>query len=112
MRGVLVATLTAFLLMPAAAFSGRGSTPGTVLHIADVTPFVVRGSGFQSKERVRVVLRSNGRHVKTLVATPSGTFKVRFPGVSLRRCVGYFVRATGSKGSRAYVRLVPECAAD
>lgn len=111
MRGALVATLAVFLLLPAAASSGRGSTPATVLRIADVTPFVVRGSGFRPHERVRVVLKTKARRVKTVLATATGTFRVRFVGVSLRACVGYLVRATGNKGSRAYVRQVPECAA-
>lgn len=112
MRGALVTTVAFFLLVPASAASGGGTTsPGAGLRIADVAPFVVRGSGFRAKERVRIVLKVKQRHVKTVLATRTGTFRVRFVGVSMRACEGYLVRAVGSKGSRAYVRHVPECAA-
>jgi hypothetical protein len=71
----------------------------------------VRGAGFRAKERVRVVAQVNGRHVKTVLATATGTFAARFVGVSQSSCAGYLVRATGNKGSRAYLRHVPECPA-
>jgi hypothetical protein len=113
MRGSLVATLAVFLLLPAAASSGRGSTSaGTALRVADLTPFSVRGSGFRARERVRIVAQVEGRHVKTVRATATGIFKARFAGVSIPACAGYLVRATGGKGSRAYLRHVPECPAE
>ena len=109
MRGAVVAALAIFL---AAMFTGRSSTsPGTALHVADVAPFSVRGSGFRAQERVRVVAQVRGRHVKAVQATATGTFRVRFVGVAVPACTGYLVRATGNKGSRAYVRHVPECPA-
>ena len=108
MRGVVVAALAVFL---AAMFTGRSSTsPGTVLRVAGVAPFSVQGSGFRARERVRIVAKVGGRHAKAVRATATGTFRVRFVGVSAPACTGYVVRATGNKGSRAYLRHVPECA--
>jgi hypothetical protein len=108
MRGVVVACLAVFL---AAMFTGRSSTsPGTALRIAAVAPFSVQGSGFRAQERVQVVAKVRGRHVKAVRATATGTFRVRFLGVSATACTGYVVRAIGNKGSRAYLRHVPECA--
>ena len=109
MRGAVVAVLAIFL---AAMFTGRSSTsPGTALRVADVAPFSVRGSGFLAQERVRIVAQVKGRQVKAVLAAATGTFRVRFVGVSVPACTGYLVRATGNKGSRAYVRHVPECPA-
>jgi hypothetical protein len=50
--------------------------------------------------------------VKSVVATAAGVFIARFPTVSVQGCSGYIVRATGSKGSRAYLRHLPECPGD
>ena len=112
MRGAVVA-LAVFLLLPAATLPGRGSTSSstTTLRVALFAPLSVRGAGFRAKERVRVVVQVKGRHVKTVLATATGTFLARFGGVSLPSCTGYLVRATGSQGRRAYLRHVPECPA-
>jgi hypothetical protein len=50
--------------------------------------------------------------VKTVVATAAGAFTARFPEISVRACMAYIVRATGSKGSVAYVRHRPACPGD
>ena len=111
MRGAVVATLAVYLALLAASASGGGSTsPRATLRVAAVAPFSVRGSGFRAQERVQVVAKVKGRHVKAVLATATGTFRVRFVGVSAPACTGYVVRATGNKGSRAYLRHVPECA--
>jgi hypothetical protein len=112
MKAAVVAALAVFLALPAAASSGgSASSPRAALRVADVAPFSVRGSGFRAQERVRIVAQVRGRHVKAIVATATGTFRVRFVGVSLPACAGYLVRATGNKGSRAYLRHIPECPA-
>ena len=108
MRGAVVAALAVFL---AAMFTG------TQLHLARRRParrrrrallgarLRIPGAGARS-----VVAKVRGRHVKAVRATATGTFRVRFVGVSVPACTGYVVRATGNKGSRAYLRHVPECA--
>jgi hypothetical protein len=112
MRGAVVATLAVYLALLAVAASGGGSSSrDTALRVADTAPFSVRGTGFRAQERVRVVALVRGRHVKAVVATATGTFRVRFVSVSVPACDGYFVRATGNKGSRAYLRHIPECPA-
>jgi hypothetical protein len=111
MRGAVVATLAVYLGLLAFAPSGGGSTSSrATLRVVNVAPFSVRGSGFRAHERVQVVAKVSGRHVKAAVATATGTFRVRFLDVSVSACAGYLVRATGNKGSRAYLRHVPECA--
>jgi hypothetical protein len=109
MRGVLFVAL-GVLFLAATAFSGtRSSSARPAVRVADFSPFVVRGAGFRADERVTVVAQVQGRHVKAALSGARGGFTVRFAAVSIRGCAGYLVRATGSKGSRAYLRHVPEC---
>ena len=110
MKG-LVLSLAVFVLLPVSSGSARPSATATV-RVPDTTPFVVQGSRFQARENVRVVALFQGRHVKTTVATVAGVFTLRFPKVSIRACMAYIVRATGSKGSVAYVRHQPACPGD
>jgi hypothetical protein len=110
MRG-LVLSLAVFVLLPVSSGSARPTATATV-RVPDTTPFVVRGSRFKARENVRVVALVEGRHVKTTVATTTGAFTARFPGVSVRACMAYIVRATGSKGSVAYLRHRPACPGD
>jgi hypothetical protein len=110
MKGLVLFSLAVFALLPAASGSARPTAAAT-LRVPDTTPFVVRGNSFKSRELVRVVAQVQGRHVKTVRASATGVFMVRFP-VSVQGCPGYIVRATGSKGSYAYLRHLPECAAD
>ena len=105
----LVLSLAVFLLLSMSSGPAR-QTSVPVVRVPDTTPFVVRGTRFQPNERVRVVARVDRRHVKTVVATAKGVFRARFPGVSVRDCAGYVVRATGSKGSTAFLRQLPSCA--
>jgi hypothetical protein len=110
MKGLVLLSLAVFALLPAA--SGTARPTAATLRVPDTTPFVVRGNSFKSRELVRVVAQVEGRHVKTVRATATGVFTARFPAVSVRECIGYIVRATGSKGSRAYLRHLPECPGD
>jgi hypothetical protein len=110
MKG-LVLSLAVFVLLPASSGSARPAATASV-RVADTTPFVVQGSRFKAREQVRVVALVQGRHVKTTVATTAGVFTARFPEVSVRACVAYIVRVTGSKGSVAYLRHRPACAGD
>jgi hypothetical protein len=110
MKGLVVLSLAVFAFLPAASGTAR-PTASPALRVPDTTPFVARGDSFKSREKVRVVAQVEGRHVKTVRATAIGVFTVRF-AVSLQGCPGYIVRATGSKGSYAYLRHLPECAAD
>jgi hypothetical protein len=111
MKGLVVLSLAVFALLPAVSGTAR-PTASPALRVPDTTPFVVRGNSFKSRELLRVVAQVVGRHVQTVRATGTGVFMVRFPGISVRGCTGYFVRATGSKGSYAYLRHLPECAED
>ncbi len=79
------------------------------LQVTARSPFTVHGVGFAPGERVTIVAQAAGRHVKVVTAGEDGTFTIRFD-VSLGICPVYIVSATGSRGSRASLRLVRECA--
>jgi hypothetical protein len=98
--GVVVLVLVAI----APAVAGTAT-----LQVTTRAPFTVHGVGFAPGERVTVVARAAGRHVKVVTAGEDGTFTVRFD-VSLGVCPAYIVSATGSRGSRATLRFVRECA--
>jgi hypothetical protein len=69
----------------------------------------VRGLGFASRERVRVVATGSQRVVRRLRAGAGGGFVVAVPGIE--SCTGFTVVATGSDGSRAtYKRAPGQCA--
>jgi hypothetical protein len=111
MKGPVILSLGVFVLLPTAAGTARPSaTPA--LRVPDTAPFSVRGLRFKAREQVRVVAQVEGRHVKSVVATATGVFTARFPNVSVQGCSGYIVRATGSKGSHAYLRHLSECPGD
>ena len=75
------------------------------LRAIDLQPLVVRGTGFESNERVRLMLSSAaGQRWRRTVATPGGSLTMGF-GVSIGGCGRFSVQAFGSRGSRA--RLFP-----
>ena len=110
MRG-LVLSLAVFVLLPVSSGNARPDATATV-RVPDTTPFVVRGSRFKARENVKVVALVKGRRVMNVVATTAGVFTARFTDVSVQGCSAYIVRATGSKGSVAYVRHQPVCPGD
>lgn len=68
-------------------------------------PLVVRGTGFESNEQVRLMLSTAaGQRWRTTEAGAGGRFTMGF-GVSIGRCGRFSVQAVGSRGSRA--RLLP-----
>ena len=91
------------LSIPAAA----STKPG--LRVQSLSPFSVRGTNFKTLERVRVTL--DGEWVTYAKANVNGVFVATFKGISVDRCDGAAVRAVGSRGTTAMLRLPQlECA--
>ena len=101
MRHVLVTVVLALVL---GATSAAAAAP--MLRLADQSPLVVRGSGFKAGEHVRVwlVLTTSRRYHDT-VAGVRGGFTVRFTLTPLQCPFARSVTATGTKGSRAALKL-------
>jgi hypothetical protein len=93
-----VLVLAAVVAVPTVA---GGSTPAKV-HVAKLSPLTVRGTGFKSRERVRVIARPGG--TRRVRARSDGSFRVAF-GLPADRCNGLSVSAVGARGDRATLKL-------
>jgi hypothetical protein len=104
-RAAFGAIVLALLVAPAAVCAGVPAR----LTIEGTDPLQIRGHRFAPSERVRVVLSLPVRRSRTVVASLSGTFTIRFRDVDLARCALLAVRATGSRGSIAILKIAPTC---
>jgi hypothetical protein len=93
----------ALLLVLALALAGAAiaAAPRPALSLADRDPLALRGTGFGSAERIRVVVDVGERHVRVVRATSGGRFVATFPGVSVRDPCSLDARAAGARGSHA-----------
>jgi hypothetical protein len=98
--------LVAIVSSNAVAATTRAKAKVAVVSTAPVT---ITGTNFRSRERVTVTLATTGDHRKVVRASAKGAFTVKFTGVSVGYCEGYFVRAKGNRGSLAVLKLIPEC---
>lgn len=99
--------LLATALIALGAVTAANATSPT-LRLVDRSPLLVRGSGFKAGEHVRVwlVLTTSRRYRDTL-AGAAGGFTVRFTVTPLQCPFLRSLTATGSKGSRAALKLPP-----
>jgi hypothetical protein len=89
-----------------------GSTLGSALaagspRLQEVStdPLVVRGTGFQRAERVKVRLTIGDESYRRLVrAGRAGTFRATFTSATVGRCSTFMILARGNEGSRATLR--------
>lgn len=93
-------SLVALLASAVVSTAGAQTTATPALDVADLRPFVVRGTGFEPRERVVVWLLSGRTWSRAAVATKTGSFTARF-ATSLPRCHRFTLHAFGSHGSRA-----------
>jgi hypothetical protein len=97
--------LAALALAPAGAGSG-----GAALTLVDRQPLTVLGRGFKAYERTRVVVVAQTKSQKTVRATSTGRFAVRFATLDVPRCGGVFATARGQAGSFARLKIpLPAC---
>ena len=110
----LVPIVLAGLVLSAGA--GSSATPVARVRVVDTTPLAIVGSGFKAGEIVRVTVFAPQAATRTTLrrttATRAGSFRLRFPRISLGDCDSYGLRAVGNKGSRAaYKPPQPMCGA-
>ncbi|MDQ2984737.1 MAG: hypothetical protein M3R70_12585 [Actinomycetota bacterium] len=81
------------------------------IRIAHRSPLVIRGRHFKAAERVTVKVVTRATRVRRTQATPDGSFGASFGDVPADRCSSFRVRAIGSRGSVAFIKLPqPLCA--
>ena len=99
------------LALVAVAAATAGSTRPARIVIVERTPLVVQGARFAPAQRVRISATSSyGRATRTGRTTVRGTFRVRFPGISLPGCAMVSIRVTATNEAPVVLRVVPECA--
>ncbi len=104
MRAALFLALAA-LSVPVAG--GARSAVRASLRVVRTQPLVVEGRRFKPLERVRLTLATRSLTLqRTAGATRSGSFDVGF-GVRLGPCLGFTLRAIGSRGSGALLKRPP-----
>jgi hypothetical protein len=106
MRFVLVAALAAAVLLP---LSAAASTRKATVFLVSRSPATVTGTGFRSHERVVVTISSRSLRRAIVMSTARGALRVVFKRYSFTYCEPYELRAKGNKGSRAFVRVIPDC---
>ena len=104
MRVLAVLALAAALASAAAA-----APPKPHLRASSGQPLVVFGSHFRAHERVKLVVHA-ARVLTFHARARHGSFTVHAGVVPAPRCIVVRIVATGSRGSRATLRLPrPEC---
>jgi len=95
------------LLFSLVGQSSAATSRATLRLVDDTSPATLRGTGFQPREHVRiVVVAGSTRTVKKVVATALGRFTIRVQG-NVSNCVGFSATAVGSKGTRATFKRAP-----
>jgi hypothetical protein len=103
--GAVVAAALALVL--AGLGAGSASSRHASLRLVRVAPLQVRGTGFQARERVRVVANlARLSVVKRVQASPRGSFAVAF-SLTPSHCSGLRVMAVGNAGTRATLKRPP-----
>jgi hypothetical protein len=70
------------------------------LQVLSTKPLAVRGVGFESRERVRVIATTDAQtHSKWTTATRVGVVNARF-AMGIQPCGSYRIRAIGTRGTR------------
>jgi hypothetical protein len=82
------------------------------LALTQARPPAVSGRHFRAREHVSLVLHQpSGATRRRARAGRHGAFRKAFTGVTVDRCSGFWVSATGSAGSHATLvrRALPQC---
>jgi hypothetical protein len=106
MRRLAAAVILALVL---AASADAATQPR--LRLTKTNPVAIHGSGFQPRERIRVVVRAaTGVSTRRVTAGADGRFSATFRRAIIARCAGFDITASGSAGSHArLVRRIARC---
>jgi hypothetical protein len=98
----------AVVLLVLAGVASAATRPALRL-VSASDPVIVKGTGFRAKERVRVTVKVATPATtwrRNVVTTRTGSFRAVIDAAPAGRC-GLNVRATGSRGSVATLKLPP-----
>jgi len=105
-RTLVVLALVLTLASALSSMLGSALAAGSPrLRAVSTEPLVVRGTGFQRAERVRVRLTlSDASFLRVVRATRAGTFRATFTTATVGKCSTFMILARGNLGSRATLR--------
>ena len=102
--------MVVLLLVVALVLGGQTGASKARVSVPNQRPFTVAGNGFVGGERISIAVSARNRVRRTVTAGSGGRFEVRMPAVRLRACPAFALSATGDRGSRASLKIVPACA--
>jgi len=107
MRMLLVLAAALALTVGANAATISGSSTKPTLRLAAKTPVTLRGLSFKARELVLITVRVDKTTAATrrVRATSTGSFAVTFAGISANDPCALDAVASGSRGSRAALKL-------
>jgi len=80
------------------------------IRLTTVSPLTLRGTGFAIRERVRITVNAETSATRRVLTGSGGGFVARFPTLTFRYCTASIIRAVGSTGDTAVLRIAaPEC---
>ena len=101
------ALAAAVLLAFGVARASATTAPKPTLRISDASPLALSGTGFRTRESVRLRLSTTSwKSSRKVRAGARGSFRAVFASVNLDRCSGLRVDAVGARGSRAKLTLL------
>ncbi len=104
MKRLLIAVLIGLVI----ASTATAGSPH--IRITNVSPLTLRGTGFAAHERVRVTVSAETSASRRILTGSRGGFVARFPTITFRYCTASMIRAVGSTGDKAVLRIAaPEC---
>jgi hypothetical protein len=99
-----------FVVLIGLIATSAATAGGARVRVMNTSPATVRGTGFVPGERVRVTVDAGAAVTRRVLAGTAGGFVARFRTITLSWCTAYVVRAVGSSGDTAIVRVrAPEC---
>jgi hypothetical protein len=108
MRALALALVAAAGLAVAGTPGAQGDRANKAsLRLVSFAPLTARGAGFRARETVRVDLLGEATARRRARASATGSFVVRFDGVSATRCDVIRAIAVGSSGTRAGLKYLP-----
>ena len=104
--GLLVVLSLGIVAAGSAAATGEGDASAKArLKLVRGAPLTLRGTQFDSRESIRLIVVARTRITKRLRANGAGSFVVRLLGIKVGPCQGFTAFAIGSRGSRANASL-------
>ena len=96
---------TALVVAALGAVAAQAAAPPPGLSIAASRPLTIRGLHFPARQWVRVTVASTSTHTARRWVNATGSFTATFPNLTFGPCTGMQVRAVGTRGTVAWLKI-------